>query len=80
MRLRIKRSSLTPTTPSKVFCTVVTPEEKEKIDKTVKHLKELDALRAAKNLPEFAYVRIFGVEKYLPMSEIQKSNLKWYTK
>lgn len=80
MRLRFKKNSLTPSTPAKVFCTVVTPEEKEKIDKTVSTLKELDALKASKSLPEFAYVRVFGVEKYLPMSEIQKCNLKWYVK
>lgn len=81
MRPRIKRESLTPSSV-KVFSTVVTPEEKKKIDHTVSVLKELDAIRASKQTqtPEFAYVKIFGIEKRLPMSEIQKCNLKWYTK
>lgn len=79
MRPRIKKESLTPSSV-KVFSTVVTPEEKKKIDHTVSVLKELDTIRASKQIPEFAYVKIFGIEKRLPMSEIQKCNLKWYTK
>lgn len=79
MRPRIKKESLTPSSV-KVFSTFASPEEKKKIDHTVSVLKELDAIRASKQTPEFAYVKIFGVEKRLPMSEIQKCNLKWYTK
>lgn len=79
MRPRIKRESLTSSSV-KVFSTVVTPEEKKKIDHTVSVLKELDAIRASKQIPEFAYVKIFGIEKRLPMSEIKKCNLKWYIK
>lgn len=82
MRPRIKRESLTPSAV-KVFSTFTSPEEKKKIDHTVSVLKELDAIRASKasnQIPEFAYVKIFGIEKRLPMSEIQKCNLKWYTK
>lgn len=79
MRPRIKRELLTPSSV-KVFSTFASPEEKKKIDHTVSVLKELDAIRASKQIPEFAYVKIFGIEKRLPMSEIQKCNLKWYTK
>lgn len=79
MRPRIKKESLTPSAV-KVFSTFTSPEEKEKIDHTVSVLKELDAIRASKQTPEFAYVKIFGIEKRLPMSEIKKCNLKWYIK
>lgn len=79
MRPRIKRESLTPSSV-KVFSTISTPEEKAKIDKMVNTLKEVDRLASSKQLPDFAYVKIFGIEKRLPMSEIQKCNLKWYTK
>lgn len=79
MRPRIKRESLTPSSV-KVFSTISTPEEKAKIDNMVRVLKEVDRLATAKKLPNFAYVRIFGIEKRLPMSEIQKCNFKWYTK
>lgn len=79
MRPRIKKESLTPSSV-KVFSTISTPEEKAEIDNRVRILKEVDKLAASKKLPDFAYVRIFGIEKYLPMSEIQKCNLKWYTK
>lgn len=79
MRPRIKRESLTPSSV-KVFSTFASPEEKKKIDYTVSVLKELDVIRASKQTPEFAYVKIFGIEKRLPMSEIQKCNLKWYIK
>lgn len=79
MRPRIKKDSLTPSSV-KVFSTISTPEEKAKINKMVNTLKEVDRLAASKQLPDSAYVKIFGIEKRLPMSEIQKCNLKWYTK
>lgn len=79
MRPRIKKESLTPSS-MKVFSTFTIPEEKAKIDKMVNTLKEVDRLAASKQLPDSAYVKIFGIEKRLPMSEIQKCNLKWYTK
>lgn len=79
MRPRIKRESLTPSSV-KVFSTFTTPEEQKVLKERRDVLKELDAIRASKRLPEFAYVKIFGIEKLLPMSEIQKNNLKWYTK
>ena len=79
MRPRIKKDSLTPSSV-KVFSTISNPEEKAKIDKMVNTLKEIDRLASSKQLPDFAYVKIFGIEKRLPMSEIQKCNLKWYTK
>lgn len=79
MRPRIKNDSLTPSSV-RVFSTISTPEEKAKIDKMVNTLKEIDRLAASKKLPDSAYVKIFGIEKRLPMSEIQKCNLKWYVK
>lgn len=79
MRPRIKKESLTPSSV-KVFSTISSPEEKAKIDNMVRVLKEVDKLAASKKLPDFAYVRIFGIEKRLPISEIQKCNFKYYTK
>lgn len=79
MRQRIKKESLTPSSV-KVFSTFTSPEEQKALKKRRDTLKELDSIKASKQLPEFAYVKILGIEKLLPMSEIQECNLKWYTK
>lgn len=78
MRPRINKAN----TPSsmKVFSTFTTPEEQKVLKERRDTLKELDAIKASKHLPEFAYVKIFGIEKLLPISEIQNCNFKWYTK
>lgn len=79
MRPIIKKESLTPSSV-KVFSTFTSPEEQKVLKKRRDTLKELDYIKASKQLPEFAYVKILGIEKLLPMSEIQECNLKWYTK
>lgn len=78
MRPRINKAN----TPSsmKVFSTFSTPEEQKVLKERLDVLKELDAIKTSKKLPKSAYVKIFGIEKLLPMSEIQKCNFKWYTK
>lgn len=79
MRPRIKRESNLPSSV-KVFSTFISSEEQKVLKKRRDTLKELDAIKDSKQLPEFAYVKILGIEKLLPMSEIQECNLKWYTK
>lgn len=80
MRPRIKRDSVTPSSV-KVFTTKASSkEELDVLKRRAATLKELDAIRASKETPKFAYVRIFGKEMYLPMEDIKKADLKWYIK
>lgn len=79
MRPRIKRT----VTPSSVKVFTTKPASKEELDAIkirVKTLKRLDAIKASKETPKFAYVRIFGKEMRLPIEEIQKCNFKYYLK
>lgn len=78
-RNHFKWSDVLPTA-IKVASTTTSLEEQSVLSERRKTFKEYDAIKTSKIEPNEAFVRIFGKETLLPMSEIKKSNLKWYTK
>lgn len=78
MRQRIKKSEIIPSSV-KVFSTYTTPEEREKINKRVETLKDLDSIIES-NKPKHYYVKIFGREMELSLEWIDKCKFIYYTK
>lgn len=78
-RNHFKWSDVLPTA-IKVASTTTSQEEQNTLYERRSVLQKYDAIKASKNEPKEAFVKIFGKEMLLPMDEIKKSNLKWYTK
>lgn len=64
----------------KVASTTTSQEEQNALYERRSALQKYDAIKKAKNEPKEAFVKIFGKEMLLPMEEIKKSGLRWYTK